>query len=196
VAREAVQTFDRRATTYEQGAVARWHATIADRSADVALAAMPVPLRILDVGCGTGALLREMVIRVPYGEAYVGVDPAPTMLAVARRRADPRIAFVRAAAEALPFADASFDLIVTTASFDHWRDQRAGVAELARVVSDNGRVAVVDLAASWLPQRGRARRPRAIRALLTDVGLHVERRETLYRLGYALPLVRAFIASR
>ncbi len=191
----AVESFDRRAATYEQGAVARWHAKIVERAADVALAAMPVPLHMLDVGCGTGALLRELVVRVPYGESYVGVDPAPNMIATARRTSDPRITFARAAAEALPFPDGCFDLVVSTASFDHWADQQAGVDELARVVRDNGRVVLVDLAAGWLPQKHRARTPRKVRAMLTDAGLQFERRETLYRLGFALPLVRAFVAS-
>jgi ubiquinone/menaquinone biosynthesis C-methylase UbiE len=191
----AVERFDKRAATYDQGAVARWHAKVVERSADVALAAMPVPLRILDIGCGTGSLLRELVIRVPYGESYVGVDPAPNMVAVARRNSDPRITFVLAAAESLPFDDASFDLVVSSTSFDHWSDQAAGVRELARVVQDNGRVVLIDLAARWLPQRGRARSPRKVRALLEEAGLRVHRRETLYRLGFALPMVRAFIAS-
>lgn len=190
-----VEAFDLRAETYEQGGVGRWHAKIVERSADVALAAMPVPLRVLDVGCGTGALLREMIVRVPYSEAYVGLDPAPNMIAVARRGSDPRITFVCGAAEALPFPDASFDLVVTSTSFDHWADQRAGVEELARVVADNGRVVLVDLAAGWLAGQGRTRSPRKIARLLTEAGLQVDRRETVYRLGLVLPYVRAFIAS-
>lgn len=192
----AVELFDNRAPTYEHGAVGRWHARIVDRAADAALAAMPVPLRILDVGCGTGALLRELLVRVPYGESFVGVDPAAAMLAVARRTCDPRIGLVRATADALPFDDASFDLVVTTTSFDHWPDQRAGVTELARVLQPHGRLVLVDLAARWLPQRDRARSPRAVRALLEAAGLELRRQETVQRLGLVLPLIRAFIASR
>jgi ubiquinone/menaquinone biosynthesis C-methylase UbiE len=190
-----IEAFDQRAERYEQGGVGRWHAKIVERSADVALASMPVPLRVLDVGCGTGALLRELIVRVPYCEAYVGLDPAPSMIAVARRGSDARITFVQAAAESLPFPDASFDLVVSSTSFDHWADQRAGVEELARVVADNGRVVLVDLAAGWLASQGRARSPRKIGRLFADAGLRVERRETVYRLGFVLPYVRAFIAS-
>jgi ubiquinone/menaquinone biosynthesis C-methylase UbiE len=196
VARElAVEAFDKRAGTYEQGAAARWHAKIVERAADVALAAVPVPLTILDVGCGTGALLREMIVRVPYGESYVGVDPAPNMIAVARRMSDSRITFVQAAAESLPFGDASFDLVVSTTSFDHWPDQQAGVDELARVVRDSGHVVLIDLSAAWLPQKRRARRPGKVRRMLDRAGLQLEQRETLYRAGFVLPLVRAFVAS-
>lgn len=189
-----VADFDARATSYDTGARARWHTKVVERSADVALAAMPSPLRVLDVGCGTGALLSEMVVRVPYADTFVGVDPAPRMLEVARRRVDPRIRLVRGFAEALPFPDASFDLVLTSTSFDHWRDQAAGAAELARVVGDNGRVVLVDLAAAWLPRHGRARSPRAVRRLLDEAGLTLERRETVYRLGALLPFVRAFVA--
>jgi ubiquinone/menaquinone biosynthesis C-methylase UbiE len=197
VARDsAVAQFDRRAATYEHGPVARWHATIVERTADAALAARPVPLRILDVGCGTGALLREMIARVPYAEAYVGVDPSASMISAGRSSADARVTFVRATAESLPFPDASFDLVVTCTSFDHWSDQRAGLAELARVVTDNGRVVLVDLAAAWLPQRRRARTPRKVHNLISAAGLRLERRETTYRIGCVLPLVRAFIAFR
>ncbi|MBN9620010.1 MAG: class I SAM-dependent methyltransferase [Actinobacteria bacterium] len=189
-----VADFDARAESYDTGRRARWHSQVVERSADVALAALPSPLRVLDVGCGTGALLSEMVVRVPYAQTFVGVDPAPRMLGVARQRVDPRVRLVRGVAEDLPFPDASFDLVLSSTSFDHWRDQAAGVAELARVVSDNGRVVLVDLAAAWLPRGGRARTPRAIRRLLTDAGLVVERRETVYRLG-PLPFVRGFVAA-
>jgi ubiquinone/menaquinone biosynthesis C-methylase UbiE len=192
--RADITAFDDRAETYDRGGVARWHAAIVERSADVALAAMPVPLRVLDVGCGTGGLLREMVVRVPYSEAYVGVDPAPRMLAVARRDADPRVTFVRGVAEALPFPDESFDLVVSSVSFDHWADQRAGVEELARVVRDNGRVVLVDLSAIWLPGRGRVRSPRGVRRLLREAGLEIDRTEVVYRFAFSLPFVRAFIA--
>lgn len=193
---DAVARFDRRASTYEEGAVARWHAQVVERSADFALSAMPVPLRVLDVGCGTGALLREVVIRVPYGESFVGIDPSPRMLARARRNSDRRIRFARAAAEALPFPDSSFDLVVTTTSFDHWADQGRGIAELARVVARTGCVVIVDLSASWLPSKGRARSPHTLTGMLADAGLHVERREVVHRLAWSVPLVRGFAAFR
>src|SRR4051794_21599088 len=146
---------------------------------------MQVPLRVLDVGCGAGELLREMVVRVPYGEAFVGVDASPQVLAAARRAADPRMEFVLAPPESLPFDDASFDLVVAAAGLAGWRDAAAGVAELARVVTDTGRVVVTD----------RARSTRTVRALLERAGLAYERDETLVRSGFTVPYVRAFIAS-
>jgi len=140
-------------------------------------------MRILDVGCGSGELLHEMVVRVPYGEEFVGVDPDPTAVAAARSIADPRMKFLVAGPESLPFDDASFDLVVAAGGVLRWPDPAAGLAELARVVSDTGRVVLAE----------RARAGRTVRELLGRAGLTFEREETVVRA--ALPLVRAFIAS-
>lgn len=61
---------------------------LAERTADAALAAMPVPLRILDIGCGYGELLREFVARVPYCRAYVGLDEDAAAMLEARELTD------------------------------------------------------------------------------------------------------------
>lgn len=193
-----VVAFDRRADRYESGRLGRWHAHIVDRSVDVILAVAPVPLRVLDVGCGTGALLRELSIRLPTALELVGVDPAESMLRVARRRSDGRVRFRSGAAEQLPLGDGYFDLVVSTLSFDHWADQRAGLAELARVLAPDGRLVLVDLCAGWrrlTARSGRARTPRELGRLVAEAGLRVRHRETLYRVGPA-PLVRAFLVSR
>src|SRR5215510_1084237 len=121
-----VAAFDERAAGYESGRLGQWHRQIADRTAARALACQRAPQRVLDVGCGTGYLLRRLAAQVPdTGARFVGVDLAPRMLQVASWRAgDPRLRFARAAAERLPVADAAFDLVVSTTSFDHWADQR------------------------------------------------------------------------
>jgi hypothetical protein len=55
------------------------------------------------------------------------------MIDVARAAAaDDRLRFVVGTAERLPWPAATFDLVVSTTSFDHWTDQRAGLAERAR----------------------------------------------------------------
>ena len=78
-------SFDRRAATYEGGRLGEWHLLVAHRVADVALSAVPAPGRVLDVGCGTGALLFRLAACLP-GTDLAGVDPAPRMLAEARKR--------------------------------------------------------------------------------------------------------------
>ena len=183
---------------YEQGSVAGRHPLVIERAADVALAAMAIPLRVLDVGCGDGHLLAELILRVPHAELYVGVDPVPDVISAEQRSAEPRLSVVRAAAEALPFPDASFDLVMATMSFAFWIDQRAGAAELARVVSDNGRVVVVEsgkLLSGGPSGRNPARSVRDITHTLEAAGLRVERVETLHRSMLGGPSARAFIAS-
>ncbi|MCU1658699.1 MAG: hypothetical protein JWO57_3355 [Pseudonocardiales bacterium] len=182
----------------ESGWRARWQARVVQRSAGVALAAVPVPLRVLDVGCGTGALVRELATRLPNVLELVGVDPAEGMVRVARAESDGRARFVRASAEGLPFDDARFDLVVSTTSFHHWRDPAAGLAEMSRVLAPRGHAVLVDLSASWLRltgHRDRARTPRSVERLLAAAGLRADRREIVYRVG-PLPMIRAFIASR
>src|SRR5262252_2866005 len=70
------------------------------------------PSRVLDIGCGTGRLLRLFEQRFSRA-TLVGIDPSAGMLAVA---ADGPGRFIRGTAEHLPFRDATFDLVVSTAS--------------------------------------------------------------------------------
>jgi ubiquinone/menaquinone biosynthesis C-methylase UbiE len=90
-----VAAFDRRAASYEHGWLAAWHDRITARSADIATRAAPGAQRILDVGCGTGALLRTLADRLPAAIELVGVDPAVAMIAAGRSAPalDPRIHF-------------------------------------------------------------------------------------------------------
>ena len=191
---ESVAAFNDRAPDYETGPRWLWHSVIVNRSADVALASHPIPLRVLDVGCGTGALLRQMNARLPNVLELVGVDPAIEMIRIARERSEGIEQFIQANAEQLPFEDGHFDLVVSTSSFDHWVDQARGVAEAARVLHPDGRFVVADLCAGWLSgsrEPGRARTPRAMTEVLTHAGLQIERVEVIYRV-VGLPLVRAF----
>jgi ubiquinone/menaquinone biosynthesis C-methylase UbiE len=78
------------------------------------------------------------------GAALAGVDPAAGMLTGARRAGVPA-ALARADAGALPFADGSFDVVTSTVSFHHWKDQRAGLAEAGRVLTPGGVFVLADL---------------------------------------------------
>jgi ubiquinone/menaquinone biosynthesis C-methylase UbiE len=188
--------FNERAQDYESGPRALWHNRIVNRCADVALGAHQVSLRVLDVGCGTGALLRQMNARLPNVLELVGVDPAIEVVRLARDRAEGVEQFIQANAEQLPFPDGHFDLVVSTSSFDHWVDQERGLREVARVLQPEGRFVLADLCAAWLSgshEAGRARTPKTMNAVLTRAGFTVEQVETIYRV-VGLPLVRAFTA--
>jgi ubiquinone/menaquinone biosynthesis C-methylase UbiE len=146
----------------------------------VALASKPDPRNVLDVGCGTGYLLRLLATRRPDVVQLVGIDPAGAMLDVAREHPfDRRIEFAAGAVEELPYPDRTFDLIVTTTSFDHRTDQQAGIAECARVLSPEGRLIIADLFSSLLTptlvrsRKGKARTKARTARLLTNAGLEV-----------------------
>ncbi|HEY6494594.1 MAG TPA: class I SAM-dependent methyltransferase [Trebonia sp.] len=177
-----IAAFDARAAGYEGGWRGRLHQQIADRTADLALTVAPAPLRVLDVGCGTGYLLRRLAARCPQADELTGVDPAPAMITAAREAGtDGRLRWVEGTAESLPFGDGSFDLVVSATSFDHWADQRAGLAQCARVLSPDGRLVLTDLfSALLLPtliasRRDKARTRRRATRLLEQAGFRAVR---------------------
>lgn len=99
--------------------------------------------RLLDVGCGTGALL-DAVRRAHPGARAIGVDLAPEMLRVARRKLPDAVALVAADAARLPFGAESFDVVVSSSSFHYWPDPAASLRELRRVLWPGGRLAITD----------------------------------------------------
>jgi SAM-dependent methyltransferase len=87
--------------------------------------------RVLDVGCGPGALTRELVARLGAGNV-VAVDPSETFVAAARER-NPGVDVRRAAAEALPFGDGEFDAALAQLVVHFMKDPVAGLREMGRV---------------------------------------------------------------
>ena len=194
-----VQAFDARAPGYEAGWRGGWHQDIARRTADIALACAGEPSRILDVGCGTGFLLRLLASRLPQATELVGVDPAPHMVEAAQAAlaGDVRLRVLVGTAEELPFPSSGFDLVVSTTSFDHWADQAAGLRECARVLVPGGWLTLTDLFTVWLwptlfvGRSGRARtRGRATR-LVTAAGF----RSPVWHRTYAT-ILRTVTATR
>ena len=97
--------------------------------------------RVLDVACGTGVLARALPARVGPRGAVTGLDINEGMLAVARRQA-PGIEWRQGAAEALPFADASFDAVVSQFGLMFFQDRPKAIGEMLRVLRPGGRLAV------------------------------------------------------
>lgn len=177
-----VDAYNDRATGYERGWRGRLHHEIVDRTAGLAVATVTAPERVLDVGCGTGYLLRSLAHFYPNAELLAGIDAAPQMITVAQNlAADDRLNFTRGVAEEIGYPDATFDLVVSTTSFDHWSDQLAGLFECARVLRPCGRLVLVDQMSAWLvptlvgSRRGKARTPRRAERLLARAGLHFVR---------------------
>lgn len=114
------------------------------------------PRAILDVGCGTGKLLRSASERFPAAK-LVGVDAAIEMVRQAQSSTpDSTIQFQQANAEELPFIDDSFDLVFSTMTFHHWQNQRRGAAEVARVMTPNGRWLLAEFVPSGFMKRVRS----------------------------------------
>jgi demethylmenaquinone methyltransferase/2-methoxy-6-polyprenyl-1,4-benzoquinol methylase len=109
----------------------------------LALAGAAPGRRILDLASGAGGDARALAAR---GARVVGVEPSSRMLGLARlveEREPPgaaRADFVQAWGDVLPFADAAFDAAICKGSLDHFDRPTVAIAEMARVVRDDGRV--------------------------------------------------------
>ena len=99
-------------------------------------------IRILDVGCGSGGLARLLVEE---GAEVTGVDPNPQALTAARTLA-PAARFEEASAEALPFEDAAFDVVLVVNALHHvpLDAMDRAVAEAARVARPGGWLIVLE----------------------------------------------------
>ena len=119
---------------------------VRQRAATLDLLAPAPGERILDVGSGPGFLLAQLAEAVGSEGAVRGLDPSPSMNAVAAARCAelPQVALVEGGAEALPFADAEFDAVVSTQVYEYVADIAGAFAEVARVLRPGGRVLVLD----------------------------------------------------
>jgi SAM-dependent methyltransferase len=117
--------------------------------------------RVLDLGCGNGALLAALEPRIASG---VGVDVSTSMLGFAEARAAtrPTLRFTRAETHALPFEAGSFDVVISFLSF-RYLDWERSWPEIRRVLAPSGRFLLIDLA-----QRGARLRdaPALVRAAI------------------------------
>jgi SAM-dependent methyltransferase len=104
--------------------------------------------RVLEVGCGSGVVLRDLAPMVGRRGEVVGVDPSRTILAAARRLSRPaaegRIALRRAGGERLPFAAGRFDVALAITVILHVAEPLRVVREMARTVRPGGRVGLQD----------------------------------------------------
>lgn len=105
------------------------------------------PASVLDLGCGTGTLTVAIERAAP-GMRLAGVDGDPEVLALARSKAGEgsEIEWVQSLAQSLPFADGSFDRVVSSLVMHHLVPdlKRAALAEARRLLAPGGRLHIAD----------------------------------------------------
>jgi SAM-dependent methyltransferase len=129
-------SFDVSAETYDRF-MGRYSLLLSPQLAD--LAGVRRGQRVLDVGCGPGALTAELVTRLG-PTAVAAVDPFEPFVAATRAR-NPGVKVLQASAESLPFPDQAFDAALAQLVVHFMSDPVAGLAEMARVARRNGVVA-------------------------------------------------------
>jgi SAM-dependent methyltransferase len=99
--------------------------------------------RVLELGCGTGRWTRELA---PAAASLVALEPAPGMLALARRAGGRATHWVRARAEALPFASGAFERVVAAFVFANLRPRvrAAALREARRALAAGGQLWLVE----------------------------------------------------
>jgi arsenite methyltransferase len=184
--------------------VERTYATrdiVEQRRATLEALALRAGERVIDVGCGPGYLCAEMAAA---GASVVGVDPSPSMLALAEQRGS-GVELLQGDALSLPVEDGSFDAAVSTQVYEYVADIGGAFAEVRRVLRPGGRLLILDtdwdsivwhssddarmerVLRAWDEHLAHPRLPRVLPSLLRDAGFTLRRAEIVpvMNLGYA-----------
>jgi ubiquinone/menaquinone biosynthesis C-methylase UbiE len=102
---------------------------------------------ILDVGCGGGRTVQTLASLAPHGRVY-GIDYSAASVAASRRTnadaiADGRVSIALASVAAIPFGDATFDVVTAVETHYYWPDLDANVREVFRVLKPSGAFALI-----------------------------------------------------
>ncbi|QLE56817.1 class I SAM-dependent methyltransferase [Nostoc sp. TCL26-01] len=142
------QQYDKLATIYDT----RWQSYISNTLSFLKTWADISPQEtVLDVACGTGEFERLILSENPL-QQMVGVDISESMLAIAKQKCSsyPQLSFYNASAASLPFANDSFDVIVSASSFHYFDNPNTVLQEMRRVLKPNGRLIILDWCRDYL----------------------------------------------
>ncbi|HVT64216.1 MAG TPA: methyltransferase domain-containing protein [Mycobacteriales bacterium] len=128
--------------------------------------------RVLDVGCGPGFFVSDLLPIVGSSGAVVGMDSSQPMLAMARSRCtEPNADFREGEATALPFGDAEFDAALSVQVMEYVADIPLALRELYRVVKPGGRVVIWD--SDWSTVSWHSSDEARMHEVLTDWDAHL-----------------------
>ena len=181
--------YDLYASTYDRV----WAKYSRNSHAQVLAALDPAPITaLLDIGAGTGELLRRLAAALPDTTQLAGIEPSAGMLNQARRKfgARPNVTLAQGEADKLPFDDRSFDAIVSANVFHYLPDPAHALGEMWRVLVPGGQLVLVDYSRHTaapvatlvhMLDRGQVRSYQAaeVAALVRVAGLVVAQRENI-----------------
>ena len=131
---------------------------------------------VLDIGCGSGTSCRAVAEKVTRGQV-IGIDPTSGMIRIAREKNadDPNCSIIKymdGRAESIPLDDESVTVAMAVNSFYHWNDMGKGLAEVLRILNNNGRFYIADekLENGQTHGNGPNSDPAHIKLLLLDSG--------------------------
>ncbi|HET7312851.1 class I SAM-dependent methyltransferase [Salinisphaera sp.] len=151
--------------------------------------------RLLDIGCGTGVLLHRLSADHPALQ-LTGLDPVPDMLRIARHRLAPDLELCAGWAEALPFMDDRFDVVVCCSMFHCIARPDIALREVRRVLEPDGRLVITDWCGDYLTCRMLKRYLRLSDRAQTYVHRAHELRQLAASAGFAATTTDRYKISR
>ena len=132
-------SFSTRASSYDEGFEGRF----SQRFYKLLLRTVELAdgFNVLDVGCGTGALLQRMAMQNEING--FGIDPEANMIAEAAKKC-PEMTIVQAKSEAIPFDGEAFDVVVACMAYHHFADKSGFASEASRLLKPGGALYIVD----------------------------------------------------
>jgi ubiquinone/menaquinone biosynthesis C-methylase UbiE len=204
----AARRFDRWAGKYGQGRTSHWFHHF--QQVGLEQLALQPGERFLDVGCGTGWAVQQAAGLLANGVAC-GLDISPRMIEEAHRQSSrPGTEFYLGNADRLPFGKDSFDALLCSCSFHHYKQPLAALAEFRRVLRPGGRLVLIDAArdtslAIWLQDRWRRSLEKShvryyttgeIRHLLAQAAFQREEMFTVRRFAFKRKLFTGLVLVR
>jgi len=174
---------------------------IARQVAGLAMGRIPAGARIADIGCGDGALLAAILEKGKPSSA-LGVDLSGKMLSAAAKRLSPHgSVLIQADAEALPFANGSMDMIVSSLALQWVENTGAAIMEMARALAPGGALTLATLGPGTFPELADVLSSQRIGgrgAAHTAASFAPEERlaEALRRAGFSFHIHKAMLAHQ